>query len=64
MSASGWGQWCFVENLYITWVCCGESSYCRLISKLFFFLQEDKLKLAQIIGGKDILTHYFVLQIA
>jgi len=29
-SASGWGQGCFVENLYITGVFCGESSYYRV----------------------------------
>jgi len=29
-SASGWGQGCFVENLQITRVFCGESSYYRV----------------------------------
>jgi len=44
-SASGWGQGCFVENLHII----------GLESK-FFFLQGRKPELAQITGGKDILT--------
>jgi len=26
-AGSGWGQGCFVENLYITGVFCGESSF-------------------------------------
>jgi len=26
-SAPEWGQWCFVENLQIAMVFCGESSY-------------------------------------
>jgi len=30
MSASEWGQGSFVENLYITGVFCGESSYYRV----------------------------------
>jgi len=30
-SASGWGQGCFVENLYIAGVFCGESSYYRVV---------------------------------
>ena len=29
-SESAWGQGCFVENLHITWVFCGESSYYRV----------------------------------
>jgi len=29
-SASRWGQGCFVENLHITRVFCGESSYYRV----------------------------------
>jgi len=29
-SMSGWSHGCFVENLYITGVFCGESSYYRV----------------------------------
>ena len=29
-SESAWDQGCFVENLHITWVFCGESSYYRV----------------------------------
>jgi len=49
-SASGWGQGCFVENLYII----------ELESKLFFI--EVKPELAQITGDKNVLTLTFLTE--